>query len=196
VKHKTVAIITAVGVLAAAAVIASAAVRHSGGDGVDNGGPLVAGDVQGTWTYNPEVRPALAWSLPLQNRGKRTLVLDRIRVLGATPGLHLLGACVAWFGTHTRKTAPAYLLDANCDLRPKAANTAVGPGRGFVPELRLQFTGQRQGWGYRSLIVSYHVGRHRYERRFDVDYEYLFCRTRACVKAFERNEQEGLVAPP
>jgi hypothetical protein len=179
-----------------AAVAIAVVVTLSSGASVRNGGPLVAGTVQGIWTLNAQARPALAWSVPLENKGKRTLVLDRIGVLGATPGLHLVGACLAWYGTHSRRDSPATLLDENCDLRPKAAGTAVPPGRGFVPELRLQFAGRPEGWAYRILDVAYHVGRHRYERKFDVGYRYLFCRTRACVKAFEGKEMKGQVGPP
>ena len=109
-------------------------------------------------------------SVPLKNNGKQTLILDRIGVLGATPGLHVVGACVAWYGTHSLRDAPATLLDQNCNLRPRAAGTTVAPGRGFVPELRLQFTGRPEGWAHRTLDVSYRVGNQRYERKFDVGY--------------------------
>jgi hypothetical protein len=170
-----------IAVLTALTIAALAAQR--GGSGVRSGGSLVSDYWERRAVYNPRAQPVLAESLALVNSGARRLVVDGVRVGGATPGLHVVGACVAWHSNRVTQTGTGDFLVAGCNKRPRAQGTAVAPGRIFSLELVLQFSGRSEKWTYQSVEVAYHVGHVRYVRTWRVENRYFICRKRSCVGA-------------
>jgi len=162
--------VTLAAVLLTAAVIATAC---SGDGSAHLGGPLVAATPDNHLFPNPG-RQMIVGTSRLKNTGKRSLVLDGVRLVQATPGLSLINAWVAYHYTGS------YGVMEDHPEWPAAAGTAIRPGKSFSVELRLRFTGQPDRWTYRALEVRYHVGRAHYERTANVDN--IICRTQRCYE--------------
>ena len=182
-----------VGVLAAFAT-AMIATHGSGAVAHTSGGPLVSYSSETRAVYNGQAQPLLAESLSMQNSGKQPLVLDRVRLDGPTPGLHLERAYLAWHlwkSSLSPETGPGDFSAAGRNKRPRWAGTTVPPRRWFSVELLLHFTGQSERWTYRSLDIDYHVGQAKYRQRYDAMSRYVVCRTHTCV-----NSTLGLTTAP
>src|SRR5690348_17295719 len=114
-------------------------------------------------------------SVPLRNNGKKALVLDRVRILGATPGMHLVGTYIAWLTSRGVATGPGDLPASERNSRPEASRTVVPPGKGFMPELSLTFAGTPHKWTYSRLEIAYHVGNAHYRQTYPVGNTHIVC---------------------